>query len=115
MPIIRLESAADPRVSDYVALSDAALRQRTDPGRGLYIAESSKVLRRALTAGHVPRSFFLADKWLEGLSDVLQAHPDVPAFVGAPGVLEEITGFHLHRGALAAMNRPQPVPVSDVL
>lgn len=115
MPIIRLESAADPRVSDYVALSDAALRQRTDPGRGLYIAESSKVLRRALAAGHVPRSFFLADKWLEGLSDVLQAHPDVPAFVGAPGVLEEITGFHLHRGALAAMNRPQPVPVSDVL
>ncbi len=115
MPVIRIESAADPRVSDYVALSDAALRQRADPGRGLYIAESSKVLRRALAAGHVPRSFFLADKWLDGLADVLDAHPDVPAFVGSPGVLEEITGFHLHRGALAAMNRPRPVPVAEVV
>lgn len=115
MPVIDLESSADPRVADYVALSEAALRQRTDPGRGLYIAESSKVLRRALAAGHVPRSFFLAPKWLDGLADVLDAHPDVPAFVGAPGVLEEITGFHLHRGALAAMNRPEPVPVADVI
>ncbi|MBM6623362.1 RNA methyltransferase [Micrococcaceae bacterium RIT802] len=115
MPVIDLESSADPRVADYVALSDAALRQRTDPGRGLYIAESSKVLRRALAAGHVPRSFFLAPKWLDGLSDVLAAHPDVPAFVGTPGMLEDITGFHLHRGALAAMNRPAPVPLADVV
>ncbi|WP_417219302.1 TrmH family RNA methyltransferase [Arthrobacter sp.] len=115
MPVIDLVSADDPRVADYVALSDAALRQRTDPGRGLYIAESSKVLRRALAAGHVPRSFFLAPKWLDGLSDVLDAHPDVPVFVGAPGVLEEITGFHLHRGALAAMNRPAPVPLAEAL
>lgn len=115
MPVIELESSADPRVADYVALSDAALRQRTDPGRGLYIAESSKVLRRALAAGHVPRSFFLAEKWLDGLADVLDAHPDIPAFVGAPGVLEEITGFHLHRGALAAMNRPAPLPLAHVI
>ncbi|GAA1363714.1 RNA methyltransferase [Arthrobacter rhombi] len=115
MPVIELESSADPRVADYVALSDAALRQRTDPGRGLYIAESSKVLRRALAAGHVPRSFFLAPKWLDGLSDVLDAYPEVPAFVGAPGMLEEITGFHLHRGALAAMNRPAPVPLAEVI
>lgn len=115
MPVIELESSSDPRVADYVALSDAALRQRTDPGRGLYIAESSKVLRRALAAGHVPRSFFLAEKWLDGLADVLDAHPDVPAFVGAPGVLEEITGFHLHRGALAAMNRPAPVSLAHVI
>lgn len=115
MPIVELESSEDPRVADYVRLSDAALRQRTDPQRGLYIAESSKVLRRALVAGHVPRSFFLAPKWVEGLSDILDAHPEVPAFVGAPGVLEEITGFHLHRGALAAMNRPAPLGVADLL
>lgn len=115
MPIIELESYSDPRVADYVSLSDAALRQRTDPQRGLYIAESSKVLRRALAAGHEPRSFFLAPKWLDGLSDVLAEHPSVPAFVGVPGVLEEITGFHLHRGALAAMNRPAPRPVGELL
>ncbi|MFB0834198.1 TrmH family RNA methyltransferase [Arthrobacter halodurans] len=115
MPVIPIESARDPRVGDYVSLSDAALRQRTDPGRGLYIAESSKVLRRALAAGHTPRSFFLAEKWLDGLADVLAAHPEIPAFVGEPAVLEEITGFHLHRGALAAMNRPEPLAVSAVL
>lgn len=115
MPVITLESPDDPRVADYVALSDAALRQRTDPGRGLYIAESSKVLRRALAAGHVPRSFFLAEKWRAGLADVLEAHPEVPAFVGSPGVLEQVTGFHLHRGALAAMNRPDPLPVAGLV
>ncbi|WP_125615103.1 TrmH family RNA methyltransferase [Specibacter cremeus] len=115
MTLVRLESADDPRVADYAALSDAALRRRTDPERGLYIAESSKVLRRALDAGHRPRSFFLAEKWLDGLADVLAAHPDVPAFVGTPGVLEEITGFHLHRGALAAMHRPAPVAVDALL
>lgn len=115
MPVIALEDPGDPRVGDYVALSDAALRQRTDPGRGLYIAESSKVLRRALAAGHVPRSFFLAEKWLPGLADVLEAYPAVPAFVGSPSVLEQVTGFHLHRGALAAMNRPEPLPPADLL
>ncbi|MEE1620227.1 TrmH family RNA methyltransferase [Zafaria sp. Z1313] len=115
MTLIHLEDAADPRVADYVALSDAALRQRTDPERGLYIAESSKVLRRALAAGHRPRSFFLAPKWLDGLADVLAGHPDVPAFVGAPGLLEQITGFHLHRGALAAMHRPGPREPAELL
>lgn len=81
----------------------------------MYIAESSKVLRRALAAGHQPRSFFLAEKWLEDLDDVFRAHPDVPVFIGKASLLEEITGFHLHRGAMAAMHRPAPVPLSDLL
>lgn len=113
--LVLVEDAADPRVSDYVALSDAALRQRTDPEHGRYIAESSKVLRRALAAGHKPRSFFMAHKWLESLSDVFDAHPDVPIFAGEDAVLESITGFHLHRGALAAMNRPEPLSLETVL
>lgn len=115
MPLIQLETATDPRVADYVALSDAALRQRTDPARGLYIAEGSKVLRRALAAGHVPRSFFLAEKWVDALADVLAEHTDVPAFVGAPGVLDEVAGYPVHRGALAAMNRPAPGTLAGVL
>jgi tRNA G18 (ribose-2'-O)-methylase SpoU len=73
------------------------------------------VLRRALAAGHSPRSFFLAEKWLDDLQDVLSAYPDVPAFVGSAALLEEITGFHLHRGAMAAMQRPAPVPLPELL
>ena len=113
--LVVVDDAADPRVVDYVALSDAALRQRTDPEHGRYIAESSKVLRRALAAGHKPRSFFMAHKWLASLSDVFDAHPDVPIFAGEDAVLESITGFHLHRGALAAMDRPEPLSLESVL
>lgn len=115
MTIHYLESAADPRVSDYTQLTDVHLRKLREPAEGMYIAESSRVLRRALAAGHQPRSFFLAEKWLADLVDVLAAFPDVPAFIGTAALLEEITGFHLHRGAMAAMQRPAPVPLAELL
>jgi tRNA G18 (ribose-2'-O)-methylase SpoU len=110
-----LESAADPRVSDYTQLTDVHLRKLREPEEGMYIAESSRVLRRALAAGHKPRSFFLAEKWLEDLDDVFQQFPDVPVYIGKAQLLEEITGFHLHRGAMAAMHRPAPVPLETLL
>jgi tRNA G18 (ribose-2'-O)-methylase SpoU len=110
-----LESAGDPRVSDYTRLTDVHLRKIREPAEGMYIAESSRVLRRALAAGHQPRSFFLAEKWLDDLQDVLSTYPDVPAFIGSAALLEEITGFHLHRGALAAMQRPATVPLHELL
>jgi tRNA G18 (ribose-2'-O)-methylase SpoU len=110
-----LESAGDPRVSDYTQLTDVHLRKLREPAEGMYIAESSRVLRRALAAGHSPRSFFLAEKWLDDLQDVLSEYPDVPAFIGSAALLEEITGFHLHRGAMAAMQRPAPVPLGELL
>lgn len=112
--IVELSDPADPRVADYTSLTDVSLRRKLEPERGLYLAESSKVLRRALDAGHRPRSFFMAEKWLDGLRDVLEAH-DVPVYVGADEVLEQITGFHLHRGAMAAMHRPEPLPLELVL
>ena len=112
--IVRLSDAADPRVADYTGLTDVSLRRKLEPERGLYLAESSKVLRRALDAGHQPRSFFMAEKWLDGLTDVLERY-DVPVYVGPDKVLEGITGFHLHRGAMAAMHRPDPLDLSDVL
>lgn len=102
-------------MTDYTTLTDVHLRKLREPQEGMYIAESSKVLRRALAAGHQPRSFFLAEKWLEDLDDVFQAYPDVPVFIGKAALLEEITGFHLHRGAMAAMHRPAPVPLADLL
>ena len=110
-----LESADDPRVSDYTRLTDVHLRKVREPAEGMYIAESSRVLRRALAAGHRPRSFFLAEKWLEDLSDVFDQFPDVPVYIGSAALLEDITGFHLHRGAMAAMHRPAPVPLPELL
>ncbi|MDQ0756483.1 RNA methyltransferase [Arthrobacter sp. B3I4] len=110
-----LESAADPRVTDYTQLTDVHLRKLREPAEGMYIAESSRVLRRALAAGHRPRSFFLAEKWLADLADVFEQHPDVPVYIGSAALLEEITGFHLHRGAMAAMQRPAPVPLPELL
>ncbi|MEV8156948.1 TrmH family RNA methyltransferase [Kocuria salsicia] len=112
--IVRLSDAADPRVADYTGLTDVSLRRKLEPERGLYLAESSKVLRRALDAGHRPRSFFMAEKWLDGLTDVLERY-DVPVYVGPDEVLEGVTGFHLHRGAMAAMHRPEPLPLESVL
>lgn len=104
--IIHLDNSADPRVSDYVSLTDVQLRKAKEPAEGLYIAESPKVVRRSLAAGHQPRSFFVSEKRLPEVQDVLDAHPDIPAYVGTAAMLEEITGINLHRGAMAAMNRP---------
>ncbi|MCM3331824.1 TrmH family RNA methyltransferase [Kocuria palustris] len=110
-----LRDPADPRVADYTSLTDVSLRRKLEPERGMYLAESSKVLRRALAAGHQPRSFFMSRKWVLDLADVLDAHPEVPLYVGEDEVLEGVTGFHLHRGALAAMQRPEPLPLASVL
>ncbi|MBP2414596.1 tRNA G18 (ribose-2'-O)-methylase SpoU [Arthrobacter stackebrandtii] len=113
--IIHLESANDPRVSDYVSLTDVQLRKAKEPAEGLYIAESPKVVRRALAAGHSPRSFFVSEKRLPEVQDVLDAHPGIPAYVGTAAMLEDITGINLHRGAMASMHRPAPVPVEALL
>ncbi|MDQ0075813.1 TrmH family RNA methyltransferase [Arthrobacter oryzae] len=115
MTLHYLESSDDPRVSDYTRLTDVHLRKVREPAEGMYIAESSRVLRRALAAGHRPRSFFLAEKWLEDLADVFSEFPDVPVYIGSAALLEDITGFHLHRGAMAAMHRPAPVPLPELL
>ena len=104
-------------LSDYVALTDVALRRRTEPERGLYIAESEKVVRRALAAGHRPRSYLMARRWLTDLADLVEAaeRDGVPVFVGEHEVIEQLTGFHLHRGALASMHRPVLPAVVDLL
>ena len=113
----RITDPHDPRVHDYVGLTDVALRRRTEPERGLYIAESEKVIRRALAAGHQPRSFLMAERWLTDLEDlVTQAEQDgTPVFVADHEVIEGFTGFHLHRGALASMQRPGQRSVADVV
>jgi tRNA G18 (ribose-2'-O)-methylase SpoU len=114
---IRIDDPSDERLSDYVRLTDVALRRRTEPERGLYIAESEKVIRRALAAGHHPRSYLMAERWLGDLADLVTAAESagIPVFVGEHDVIERLTGFHLHRGALAAMQRPELPTVADLL
>ncbi|PZR52508.1 rRNA methyltransferase [Xylanimonas oleitrophica] len=107
--VVRVTDPADPRLNDYTGLTDVRLRTAREPAEGLYMAESSTVIRRAMAAGHTPRSFLMADKWLDSLEDVLASDAvpaGTPVFVAEEPVLEQITGFHLHRGALAAMHRP---------
>ncbi len=105
----------DPRLADYVRLRDAALRRHLESERGLFIAEGEKVIKRSLLAGYKPRSFLLAQRWLPGLADLLTAHPDAPVYVVTEAVAEQVTGFHVHRGALASMHRTPPHPMSDLL
>lgn len=117
--ILRVSDPDDERLADYTRLTDVALRRRLEPARGLYMAESTKVIVRALAAGHRPRSFLMTERWLPELTgllaDVERRFGDVPVYVGPAGVVEAITGFHLHRGALAAMHRPVLPTVREVL
>jgi tRNA G18 (ribose-2'-O)-methylase SpoU len=101
----------DPRLDDYVRLTDMALRRVKEPERGLYIAESLTILGRALDAHHTPRSVLTTDKWLEPLENLLAEKnaSETDVFIASDDVIEQVTGFVVHRGTLAAMNRPQPV------
>jgi tRNA G18 (ribose-2'-O)-methylase SpoU len=114
---LRIDDLEDPRLLDFVGLTDVALRRRSEPEQGLYIAESGKVIRRALAAGHRPRAYLMAERWLTELDDVVQGAEadDVPVFVADHAVIERLTGFHLHRGALASMERPELPTVDSVL
>ena len=114
MHIETITSIDDPGLADYARLTDVALRRVSEPEGGLYIAESLTVIGRALRAGHRPRSVLTIQKWLPELERLLDG-VDVPVYVGEPGVLEELTGFHLHRGALASMHRPEMPTVAEVL
>lgn len=112
--LIDVTDPADPRLADYRDLRDVQLRQQVETEHGLFLAEGEKVVRRAVEAGFTPRSFLMAPRWLEGLDDVL-SRSDAPVYVVSEALAEEVTGFHVHRGALASLHR-RPLPsVDDVL
>src|SRR5699024_3164772 len=96
-------------------MTDVKLRSRVEVERGLFMAESFEVISRALDAGMVPRSFLMSEKWLAKFAPLYQRFPQVPVFVGAEPLLEQLTGFHLHRGALAAMQRPELPGLAELL
>ena len=115
MTIESVDDASDARLADYRDLTDVALRRVSEPAAGLYMAESAKVLGRALAAGHEPRSVLTARKWLPDVERLLEGRDDVPVYVVADDVAAAVTGYTVHRGMLAAMHRPALPTVADVL
>jgi len=112
--IVEITDPADPRLGDYRDLRDVQLRKSLETEHGLFLAEGEKVVRRAVEGGFTPRSFLMAPRWLEGLADVLGT-TDAPCYVLSEALAEEVTGFHVHRGALASLER-RPLPsVEEVL
>ncbi|MCW2506634.1 MAG: rRNA methyltransferase [Actinomycetia bacterium] len=97
---------ADSRIADYRALTDVELRTAFEPPHGLFIAEGELVLRRAARAGYRLRSMLVDVKREDMLADLAAGLPDVPVYTAAPDVLEQVTGFHVHRGILASVHRP---------
>ncbi|MGL4339830.1 MAG: TrmH family RNA methyltransferase [Rhodoglobus sp.] len=114
MHVVRITDLTDERLGDFARLTDVALRRRSEPAGGLYIAESPKVISRALAAGHRPRAVLVLERWLTDLDTLLEGF-DIPVFVGESSLLEALTGFNMHRGALASVQRPALLPVSDLL
>jgi tRNA G18 (ribose-2'-O)-methylase SpoU len=109
--LIEITDPGDPRLADYRDLRDVQLRTSMESEHGLFIAEGEKVVRRAVSAGYPARSFLMAPRWLEGLSDMLAAST-APCYVVEESLAEQITGFHVHRGALASLAR-RPLPSLD--
>jgi tRNA G18 (ribose-2'-O)-methylase SpoU len=114
-PRIAIEDPADPRLAEYVDLRDVNLRKLLDAEHGIFIAEGEKVIRRAAETGYEPRSFLLTPRWLDSLADVLERWPDVPVYVVTPELAEQVTGFHVHRGALASYHRRPVRTLTSVL
>jgi tRNA G18 (ribose-2'-O)-methylase SpoU len=112
--LVEIDDPDDPRLADYRDLRDVELRKHLEGEHGLFLAEGEKVVRRAVEAGHDPRSFLMAPRWLDGLADVLD-RSDAPCFVLEERLAEQVTGFHVHRGALASLHRPPLRSVDEVL
>ncbi|MDU5022916.1 MAG: RNA methyltransferase [Cutibacterium avidum] len=110
---IDIDDPADSRLADYVSLRDVNLRKSLEAEQGLFIAEGAKVIRRACEAGYPPRSFLLAPRWIDGLRDLFD-DLDVEVYVVSETLAEQVTGFHVHRGALASMCRQTRWSAADL-
>lgn len=105
--VIYLDSLDHPGLDVFARLTEAQLRNRKEPEKGIFIAESPKVIARALNGGYDPLSFLMAEKHITGQARELLARcPQVPVYTGPSDLLSQLTGFPLTRGVLCAMRRP---------
>ncbi len=119
--VLRIDSLEDERLDAYVRLTERELRCVLEPQKGIFIAESAKVIERAVRAGYQPVSFLLGERWLDQMMPLFErlivregAGP-VPVFVASMELMEQLTGFNVTRGALAAFRRPRQIPVAEFL
>jgi tRNA G18 (ribose-2'-O)-methylase SpoU len=113
--LIEIDDPTDPRLRDYVDLRDTQLRKSLEVEHGIFLAEGERVVRRAIESGYPVRSLLMAPRWLDALTDVLDDTGDVPCYVMSEALVETVTGFHVHRGALASLKRLPLPSVDDVL
>lgn len=113
---IKIADGADPRVRDFTNLTDVALRRVREPAEGLFMAESLEVIKRAVAGGYLVRSILTETRWLTQVERIAQltSSRDFPVFVAERDVLQQITGYRMHRGLLAAMHR-KPSPAAEVV
>lgn len=115
MPIIEITSFSHPGVEVFSTLTEAQLRNRLEPDKGIFIAESPKVIHVALDAGYQPLALLCERKHLTGDAAALIARcGDIPVYTGDRDLLASLTGYVLTRGVLCAMRRPTPRSVEEV-
>ena len=115
MPIIEISSLQHPGVEVYGTLTEAQLRNRLEPDKGIFIAESPKVIHVALDAGYEPLSLMCERRHITGdAASIIARCGDIPVYTGERDLLATLTGYTLTRGVLCAMRRPQPRSVSDI-
>lgn len=114
--IVEIDTLAAEGVQVFASLTEAQLRNRLDPSRGIFIAESPKVIKVALEAGYTPIAFLCERRHIEGdAAPLIASAPDVPVYVGSRELLQSLTGYALTRGVLCAMRRPAPRPIESVV
>lgn len=115
MAIIEITSLQLPGVEIFATLTEAQLRNRIEPEKGIFIAESPKVINVALNAGYEPLAILCEQKHITGdAASIIERCPDIPIYTGSRELLTSLTGYTLTRGVLCAMKRPQPLSVEDV-
>ena len=109
MPIIEIASLQHPGVDIFSTLTEAQLRKEYEPGQGIFIAESPKVINVALNAGYKPVALLCERRHIEGdAADIIARCGNIPIYTGERELLAELTGYTLTRGVLCAMERPKP-------
>lgn len=115
MPIIEITSISDPGADIFSTLTEAQLRNRLDTANGMFIAESPKVIRVALSQGYQPLALLCEQRHIGGdAADIIAGNPDMPVYTGSRELLASLTGYTLTRGVLCAMRRRQEPSVESV-